>query len=73
MPSRMKTPTSLRKQLNKNALNLSTMENKDKFLEENEHLISDHDYDGIRELNNPMPTWWRYLLCNYCIFGHIHV
>lgn len=73
MPSRMKTPTSLRKQLNKNALNLSTMENKDKFLEENEHLISDHDYDGIRELNNPMPTWWRYLFYVTIVFSAIYM
>lgn len=20
-----------------------------------------HEYDGIRELNNPLPKWWSYL------------
>ena len=28
--------------------------------EQNEHdkLIMDHDYDGIQELDNPLPGWW---------------
>ena len=25
---------------------------------ENERLIKDHDYDGIQELDNPLPGWW---------------
>jgi len=49
------------------------MEKKDKFLEENEHLISDHDYDGIRELNNPMPTWWRYLFYVTIVFSAVYM
>ncbi|WP_209319699.1 cbb3-type cytochrome c oxidase N-terminal domain-containing protein [Ancylomarina longa] len=49
------------------------MDNKDKFLEENEHLMSDHDYDGIRELNNPMPTWWRYLFYLSIIFAAVYM
>lgn len=49
------------------------MEEKDKFLIENEHLISDHDYDGIRELNNPMPTWWRYLFYATIIFAAVYM
>ena len=31
----------------------------DKFT--NERLISDHEYDGIQELDNDMPPWWKYL------------
>ncbi len=27
----------------------------------NERLISDHEYDGIQELDNDMPPWWKYL------------
>ncbi|RXQ96593.1 c-type cytochrome [Ancylomarina salipaludis] len=49
------------------------MEKKDKFLEENEHLMSDHDYDGIRELNNPMPTWWRYLFYATIVFSAVYM
>eukprot|EP01029_Cantina_marsupialis_P027544 TRINITY_DN7728_c0_g2_i3.p1 TRINITY_DN7728_c0_g2~~TRINITY_DN7728_c0_g2_i3.p1 ORF type:complete len:196 (-),score=23.57 TRINITY_DN7728_c0_g2_i3:105-692(-) len=54
-------------------LNHDKMEKKDKFLEEHEHLISDHDYDGIRELNNPMPTWWRYLFYVTIVFSAIYM
>lgn len=27
-------------------------------LEDEKHLVLDHDYDGIRELNHPLPSWW---------------
>lgn len=28
-------------------------------VEENEkHLLLDHNYDGIQELNHPLPSWW---------------
>lgn len=27
----------------------------------NDNLLSDHEYDGIRELNNDMPSWWKWL------------
>ncbi|MEP6676433.1 MAG: cbb3-type cytochrome c oxidase N-terminal domain-containing protein [Ferruginibacter sp.] len=23
-------------------------------------VLLDHDYDGIKELNNPLPPWWKY-------------
>ena len=45
----------------------------DKYLEEHKNLISDHDYDGIRELNNPMPKWWRYLFYATIIFSAIYI
>lgn len=32
-----------------------------------------HDYDGIRELNNPTPPWWRWTFYCSIIFGVIYV
>lgn len=28
------------------------------LLEDEKHLVLDHDYDGIHELNHPLPSWW---------------
>ena len=28
-----------------------------------------HSFDGIEELNNPLPTWWKYLFIATCIGG----
>jgi cytochrome c oxidase cbb3-type subunit 3 len=32
-----------------------------------------HDYDGIRELNNPTPPWWRYGFYFSIIFGAVYL
>jgi len=36
-------------------------------------VIEDHNYDGIRELNNPLPPWWLYLFYITIIFGVVYV
>lgn len=36
---------------------------------ENEKLVSDHDYDGIQEYDNPLPFWWLVVFFGTIIFG----
>ncbi|MBD1556838.1 cytochrome-c oxidase, cbb3-type subunit III [Vibrio sp. S9_S30] len=32
-----------------------------------------HEYDGIRELNNPLPKWWTYLFASTFVFTAIYL
>ncbi|MDN3696839.1 MULTISPECIES: cytochrome-c oxidase, cbb3-type subunit III [Vibrio] len=32
-----------------------------------------HEYDGIRELNNPLPKWWTYLFISTFIFAAVYL
>jgi cytochrome c oxidase cbb3-type subunit 3 len=36
---------------------------------ENEPLLKDHEYDGIRELDNPLPMWWLLIFFGTIIFA----
>lgn len=39
----------------------------------NERLIKDHDYDGIRELDNALPPWWKWLFYLCIIFAAVYM
>lgn len=34
--------------------------------------LTDHDYDGIREYDNPLPTWWLWTFFLTIIFGFLY-
>lgn len=39
---------------------------------EKDKVIEDHEYDGIRELNNPLPGWWLMTFYITVIFAVIY-
>jgi len=44
-----------------------------KSQEEESTIVLDHDYDGIKELDNDLPPWWVYLFYATIIFGVIYL
>lgn len=44
-----------------------------KPLEEEHELILDHNYDGIKELDNNLPPWWVYMFYATIIFGIVYM
>lgn len=51
---------------------IAKMANRQKVEEEKE-IILDHNYDGIRELDNNLPTWWTYLFYATIIFAVVYL
>lgn len=45
----------------------------DKPLEEEKEILLDHNYDGIRELDNKLPPWWVNLFWATIIFGSAYM
>lgn len=39
----------------------------------NERLIKDHNYDGIRELDNDLPPWWKWLFYITIVFAVVYM
>ncbi len=39
----------------------------------NDRLIKDHDYDGIRDLDNDLPPWWKWLFYITIIFSVVYM
>ncbi|WCM42157.1 c-type cytochrome [Flavobacterium sp. CBA20B-1] len=46
---------------------------KSRAIEEEKEIEMDHDYDGIKELDNDLPPWWVYLFYVTIIFGVIYL
>ncbi len=44
-------------------------ENKVQVEADEKHLLLDHDYDGIQELNHPLPKWWNFIFYVSIFFG----
>lgn len=44
-----------------------------KPIEKEGEIILDHNYDGIRELDNSLPPWWLYSFYATIIFGAIYL
>ena len=46
---------------------------KAKAIEEEEEIILDHNYDGIKELDNSLPPWWVYMFYATIIFAVVYL
>lgn len=44
-----------------------------KTIEEEVEIILDHNYDGIRELDNKLPPWWVYMFYASIIFAVVYM
>lgn len=44
-----------------------------KAVEEEDEIELDHNYDGIKELDNSLPPWWLYMFYATIIFGAIYL
>ena len=44
-----------------------------KPIEKEGEIILDHDYDGIRELDNDLPPWWRYGFYASIVFAFVYM
>ena len=42
-------------------------------VEREEEVLTDHEYDGIRELDNVLPPWWVYLFYVTIIFSVVYM
>lgn len=42
-------------------------------LEKEEDLLFDHEYDGIRELDNNLPPWWKWMFYISIVFAVVYL
>jgi cytochrome c oxidase cbb3-type subunit 3 len=48
---------------------MSKQEEKIEVKEDEKHLLLDHSYDNIQELNHPLPSWWNTILGISIVFS----
>jgi cytochrome c oxidase cbb3-type subunit 3 len=39
----------------------------------NQRLLKDHEYDGIKELDNDLPPWWKWLFILTIVFAVVYI
>jgi cytochrome c oxidase cbb3-type subunit 3 len=39
----------------------------------NQRLLKDHEYDGIKELDNDLPPWWKWLFIITIVFAAVYL
>lgn len=44
-----------------------------KAIEEEHEIILDHNYDGIKELDNDLPPWWKYSFYATIVFAIVYL
>jgi cytochrome c oxidase cbb3-type subunit 3 len=42
-------------------------------IEQEATILLDHEYDGIRELDNKLPPWWLYMFYASIVFGFVYL
>ena len=55
------------------AKNLMKRLTRSRAIEREGEIILDHNYDGIRELDNVLPPWWVYLFYATIVFGVVYL
>lgn len=46
---------------------------KAKAIEEEQEIVLDHNYDGIKELDNSLPPWWVYMFYATILFAVVYL
>lgn len=44
-----------------------------KDIENEQEIILDHNYDGIKELDNSLPPWWKYMFYASIVFAIVYL